>query len=64
MNLTEFTQRVNQLRQEYTDEFNKNVPRSVLFKAVHVGYPESMMKYYYNHGYTPENVLEAIDCEE
>ena len=55
MALNEFTAEVNRIAHEQVAAQPKG-----LFGAVHVNYPESMMAYYFERGFTPEQVLADV----
>jgi len=62
--LKEFTDRVNFLVRKEVDILNEQYERGEsLFGAEHIDYPESMMKYYYENNYSPDDVLRAMEEE-
>ena len=62
LTLTEFTAEVNQIAQKATETYNLTNP-SALNKAVHHNFPERMIFFYYDNGYTPQTAYKAI-CED
>lgn len=62
--LKEFTDRVNFLLRKEVDILNEQYERGEsLFGSEYIDYPESMMKYYYENNYSPEDVLRAMEAE-
>ena len=59
MKLHQFTQKVNDLFKKECDNINKN--KENLFRAVHNDLPESMLKWYFEEGYTPRATLIEIN---
>ena len=62
--LKEFTERVNFLLRKEVDILNEQYEKGeILFGSEYIDYPESMMKYYHENNYSPEDVLRAMEAE-
>lgn len=59
MNFATFSQLVNELAYSHCEKLNTENPQA-LFRAKHVGYPDSMLRYYYDSGMTPSQALAEI----
>jgi hypothetical protein len=57
MTLNEYTAEVNRLARLECDRIN-SIPGPI-FGAVHHDFPESMMEYFFDRGFSPEAVLQA-----
>jgi hypothetical protein len=56
--LPEFVEEVNRLSKNNCDVINE--PRLRLFRAVHIPLPASMLKFYFDNEYTPEQTISSI----
>lgn len=59
MSLADFAASVNELETKRCEALNARIPKP-MFQAVHLGWPDSMLNYYYVTAHTPESAHEEI----